>query len=221
MKKAILFLAAVALILFNIMGSGGRSGILGGIMSFVVFTVFSIKRFWLSIIAFVLVSVTLFFWLKPQARNHFIDIIEQKSSSITDRKITWRAAWGMSLDHAVFGVGTDNFRLNAVKYTPNAERHYNHAHNDFLNKLAIWGFPGLFLFLLLLGSIFYRSFILRNHDDHHIRVFSQAAMLGMVAFFVASQFQCYLADSKVLAHFAVLCTVLEYSFFLTRQVQKY
>ena len=220
MKKAILFLAAVALILFNIIGSGGRSGILGGITSFVVFTVFSIKRFWLPIIAFVLVSVALFFWLKPQARNHFIDIIEQKSSSITDRKITWRAAWGMSLDHAVFGVGTDNFRLNAVKYTPNAERFYHHAHNDFLNKLAVWGFPGLFLFLLLLGSIAYRSFTLRNHDDHHIRVFSQTAMLGIVAFFVASQFQCYLTDSKVLAHFAVLCAMLEYCFFLTWQAQK-
>ena len=80
-------------------------------------------------------------------------------SSLEARGYYWGAAWNMSLEKPLFGVGLDNFgswyrrtrSIEAYQWLPTQET--NAAHNVFLDFSSNGGFPFLLLNLILAGMV--------------------------------------------------------------------
>jgi len=83
----------------------------------------------------------------------------QEDESAAGRLAFWRAAFKVSLDYPIFGVGFggDNYRLVAAGYINQSFTHSNLVvHNTYLQMLADSGYPALLLYLaLLFGSIYW------------------------------------------------------------------
>jgi O-antigen ligase len=73
----------------------------------------------------------------------------------------WERGLTYMLDHPLFGVGANNFSTAEGTLSPFAERQqfgigvrWNAPHNSFVQVGAELGFPGLILFVALIGSAF-------------------------------------------------------------------
>ncbi len=75
----------------------------------------------------------------------------------SERWGVWRIAVDMALDHPVAGIGPDTFSQAEEGYLADAfmllEQHFDNPHNLFLGYLYASGFPGLLLYLALLGVL--------------------------------------------------------------------
>ena len=78
----------------------------------------------------------------------------------SERLGAWRIAWDMALDHPIVGIGPDTFNVAAEGYMADAwmvlEQSFDTPHNIFLGYLYGSGFPGLILYLALLGAVLHR-----------------------------------------------------------------
>ena len=211
--QAISSFAIAMLIAFNIFGSGGRSGLLGILVSAPLLILLNLKRHrWLVTVSSIAVLVLLVL-SSGQSRQRFHDIIEQKSGSITERKVTWAAAFEMMLDKPVRGVGPENFHAEYMKRKPGAIA-YGHAHNDLLQKAAVFGLPGFLFLIAMYFMVFFRYFKNKITSPRAV-FFLNAGFFTTLSFFIAGQFQCYLTDDETLVHFALGLAIFEYAFYLT------
>lgn len=76
-------------------------------------------------------------------------------TSIGVRLELWKTAWKISQENPVLGVGVGGFKVmakaNSERYQVNDVVHrFKYVHNQYLAALATRGFPGLFLFLLVM-----------------------------------------------------------------------
>lgn len=95
-------------------------------------------------------------------------------SSLEARGYYWEAAWRMSIEHPLFGVGLDNFMywyrrsrsLEATNWNPGVDT--NAAHNVFLDYSSNGGFAfliiNLFLCIIIASAIINRLKTRSNHD---------------------------------------------------------
>ncbi len=72
--------------------------------------------------------------------------LKNPHSSMGFRLGYWSAAWRMTLEHPVTGVGLDNFADHYLRLKDEAAGEVQRAHNDWLQLAAELGFPGAFLF---------------------------------------------------------------------------
>jgi O-antigen ligase len=80
-------------------------------------------------------------------------------SSLQARRYYWDAAWTMTKDHPIFGVGLDNFMfwyrrsrsLEATNWNPGVDT--NSAHNVFLDYSSTGGIPFLLLNIILVVMV--------------------------------------------------------------------
>lgn len=76
------------------------------------------------------------------------------------RLVLWKAAWGMFLDHPVFGVGPSNYGLAFTRYfqgTLEGQSVWSSAHNLYVHQLAERGAAGLAALLAFLGALSARA----------------------------------------------------------------
>ncbi|MCG3137220.1 MAG: hypothetical protein HJJLKODD_01063 [Phycisphaerae bacterium] len=78
----------------------------------------------------------------------------QADPSIASRFDYWNAAFAMAGDHT-FGVGAGQFRFNIQSYLPGLEVGRS-AHSTYMECLAELGYPGLILFLMIIGATFWQ-----------------------------------------------------------------
>jgi O-antigen ligase len=94
-------------------------------------------------------------WRRMETIFHY----EQDASS-TARLALWKAAAGMAVDHP-FGIGLGNFHYAVMDYVP-ALTDPRSAHNTIAACLAELGWPGLFVFLTIVGLSLHRLKVLQR-----------------------------------------------------------
>ncbi|MEK7747789.1 MAG: O-antigen ligase family protein [Nitrospirota bacterium] len=123
----------------------------------------------------------------------------------------WTAAANMFLDHPLFGVGTDAFRLAFMEYRPSNYwlREWGgtptRAHNDLLHILATQGGLGAIAVFLLTFGIF-RAAMSRLKQLHPDRILCLAVISSAVAFYVQNIFNFTVTGFGTL--FITLCAFL-------------
>lgn len=159
---------SLGLILFSIVISGSRTGILAIIAPSIVFLVFEFQlllkirnlknSFQIYFLGIVILLSSLFFLYKS------------KSDSANGRVLIWNVTAEMIKEKPLFGFGFKGFKANYMNYQaryfeliPQSEFKYladNVAHpfNEFLNIIVCFGIIGLLLYLSLLSFVIWKCF---------------------------------------------------------------
>ncbi len=99
----------------------------------------------------------------------------------------YRAAWLMSLDHPLLGVGPDGFDLFYPSYQRDFRWFSKHSHCFFLDILCECGWPAFLLLLALLGygaMLLYRRW---KEDEAPEKPWRLGLSLGVLALLIHSQ----------------------------------
>lgn len=190
-KHRLLHLGLSILFLTAIIFTKSQSGIAATAVVLILFFIISSiqkKKSWLLLLFIPLVTLTLFFkgntvsqTLKSLNKiNPFysdtLTIINEEnktriggSDSMSIRRVVWKGAIRLGLQHPLFGTGVETFgysyygvRPAAHNLTSESDFLYNKAHNEYLNFLANSGFFGLATYLFLVISIL---FIIAKKDS--------------------------------------------------------
>lgn len=91
-------------------------------------------------------------WFRVADRDSItaVERLFSGATSVTERFSLWRAAWAMTLEHPLAGVGWGGFSMQYFNYitaldTAGLYQLYHHAHNIALHLLAETGVPGALL----------------------------------------------------------------------------
>jgi O-antigen ligase len=139
--------ASVVLILAAFIVSGSRGGFLG-LIAVVLILIWHSKR---RLVALILVASLGGAFLAVAPFTPADRVLHSSGSGEGGKEarlILWSAGWRMFLDNPILGVGYGNFRLVAPRYVTNDVGHDFLPHNEYLERLAEMGLPGL---LALLG----------------------------------------------------------------------
>ncbi|HZZ18003.1 MAG TPA: O-antigen ligase family protein [Opitutaceae bacterium] len=94
-------------------------------------------------------TVAVLYYTMPVMHERVLNFV--KDSGEHSRPIIWRGAWGIFLDHPVFGGGAGCFDVLFEKFRPIGFRDDPvYAHCDYLNTLCDYGAVG---FVLLFGAV--------------------------------------------------------------------
>ncbi len=118
------------------------------------------------------------------------------------RPFIWQKSLSIAREHPLFGVGPGNFAPEyEARLRPDIpdNRKLTHAHNDFINMVAVYGFPGFLFFTGLWLTVLayqYGGFRRWGRTASENR-YLLAAFLGSVTFLVSSMFEATFADEEV------------------------
>jgi probable O-glycosylation ligase (exosortase A-associated) len=146
------------------------------------------------LLAFVAIASIVPFLAGKEIRARFFTVEKyEDQSSAQLRFASWKAAYEIALDYPIFGVGVRNSPLISADY--GADREGRVIHSQLLQLMADNGFPGLFLYLLVLASVFVslrrvRRWAKSRDDPDAITAYAIACGVeGSIAvFFVGSLF---------------------------------
>jgi O-antigen ligase len=95
-----------------------------------------------------------FLLFQPLIQERLVQKSIIANKNVASREVFWSAAWHMSLDNPVVGVGPDRFGIVSEKYVRNDPIVLNNpaVHNSYLEILAEDGPFALLLFFCLYGS---------------------------------------------------------------------
>jgi probable O-glycosylation ligase (exosortase A-associated) len=147
-----LFAALVPFLLHAVLMTFSR----GAMVSLLVATPFIFlrgKNKFQLLLAFVAIASIIPFLAGKEIRERFFTVENyEDESSAQLRFASWQAAYEIALDYPVFGVGTRNSPVISANY--GADKEGRVIHSQLLQLLADDGFPGLFLYLLVVASVF-------------------------------------------------------------------
>jgi O-antigen ligase len=225
-KKNLKILYSVMLVLclvglFLTKSRGSYAGFAVGALAVLWFNFRSIKKFIISILAMIAVSVPLIFL--SDAFKRIMQIFDFKEANISWRFVLWERALYMFKQSPIFGVGFARFndvdfssRLNDFSFErlhvfvgypkivsffmdPKYDFSNAHAHNSYLQYLAETGIVGLGLLIFFWIFIFKK--ILKGYntikDDFSKKVLL-CSMGGIIALFTLALFENYFSAATVM-----------------------
>ncbi len=139
----------IILILAAIIATGSRGGLLGVVAVMAAFGARRIKSKTLLAVLAGLAIVVLWGAAGIADRASGGAAEQGVDASANGRLLAWGAAWRMALTYPFFGVGLNNFSGNFYFFTTYFEGLAKAVHSTWFGILAEGGFPGFFLFLLL------------------------------------------------------------------------
>lgn len=112
--------------------------------------------------------------------------------SALSRFNAWTYCWRMTMDHPLTGAGFEAFTPPLYyRYAPNPKDVHG-PHSIYFGVLAEHGFPGLFLYLALLGSCFWTLWRVRRQalfwQDKTAAGYATMLQMGLVGFMVSGAF---------------------------------
>ncbi|MFP1633362.1 O-antigen ligase family protein [Zhengella sp. ZM62] len=189
----ILGLAAIVLIIWAVLSTQSRGGILG-IMSVFGVTGLRIVRSKLLLAgAGGLAAIVLFAAAGISDRSSGGAAEDGIDESAMGRIWAWTAALNMALARPLNGVGLDNFIPNYWLYTPHWSGFNKAVHSTWLGVLAETGWPGLIAFVAMVVAIarvaVRASRILRdNHAPLPVQVAAFSVTSGVAGFCASGTF---------------------------------
>lgn len=147
------------------------------------------------------------------------DIADRMAASSTEQR--WailQTAAAVANDHPAFGVGFGAYPLAHAAYAP--EMGTKSAHNTYLQVAAETGFPGLLIFIGLLGTTFYRAERARKLCKAAMRDASLQIWyleVGLIAYLVAGIFGSFAELAFLYLHLAFIWALADVA---VRQVRR-
>ncbi|MCJ7458399.1 MAG: O-antigen ligase family protein [candidate division Zixibacteria bacterium] len=170
-----------------------RSTLYAQIFAFIIYFIFFKSRNKTREILAVAGYLVLIYLIDPQILGRSLIAVQAGSFEQADiRSVIWSTSFNIFKDHPLFGIGFGNFPIFYQRYLKVPSEIFGHAHNDFLNVAVNAGIVG-FLAFIFMWVVFLKN-ILRRYKEKK-ESYSKALILGgvlsVIAFLLASQFQCY------------------------------
>lgn len=137
------------LILWAVIATQSRGGLLGLVAVLGVFANFRIRNKFLLVAGGAFGAIALYFMAGVSDRQSGGAAEEGIDASAMGRVYAWQAAIGMALANPVTGVGLANFFWNYWLYTPHWDGKNHAVHSTWFGVLAETGFVGLILYVSL------------------------------------------------------------------------
>src|SRR5262245_38653533 len=181
-----------------------RAGSRGGFIAFIAVIGFMVTRYTrialrTRVLTTAVVALAFLFFATDKYWDQMTTIGSEPDYNMTDasgRINIWRRGVGYMMDNPVFGIGPNNFQVAEGTLSPFAWRaqmgrgvRWNAAHNSYIQAGAELGFPGLLLFLAVIGSAWraLRQTGLRQNDAGGLSLALTASLVGFIvgAFFLS------------------------------------
>jgi O-antigen ligase len=135
---------------------------------------------------------------------HYYD--EQREGSITERFDLWDAAWRISIDKPLFGIGYDQFGRRSREWA-SVPMGVN-AHNEYLKLAAETGWPCTLLWIGLIGSALLTAKSIAASRVQAVRALFGAAWLCVICYSVQGLFNNFQQISKIAFTYSFLIALL-------------
>ncbi|CAN5894938.1 hypothetical protein BH23PLA1_BH23PLA1_37460 [soil metagenome] len=146
------FLAMIPVLIHAVLMTYSRGAMLSLLVAVPVLLVRTRHRAQIGLIALTLTIWGIPIMAGPEIRARFMTMSDQEvDESANSRKASWKAAWLIAQDNPVFGVGIRNANLFSYEY--GADMQNRTIHNNYLQIAADTGFPGIGLYLAMLGAV--------------------------------------------------------------------
>ena len=201
--RRLFIFGVVVICLIAIMFTYSRGAVLAAVLTLLFLGLILKRKYFWPVLAVVFVFIILAFSL-PVLKERYTENLPNDFSLERQegRVYIWSKALLIIRDNPVFGVGQGGFGKAYLKYLPPDSpwwRKYPHAHNDYLQIMAISGIPGLFIFgglWVIVFRLLWRGYYRSDFSDEKRRL-CLAALLGSAAFFVTSLTECTFGDEEV------------------------
>ena len=131
---------------------------------------------------------------------------EQREGSITERFDLWHAAWRISNDHPLLGIGYDQFAHRGREFA--SVRMGVSVHNEYLKLAAETGWPCTLLWMGLIGSALLTVRSIAAIRGQVVRALFGAAWLCVVCYSVQGLFNNFQQISKIAFTYSFLIALL-------------
>lgn len=164
--------------------TNARGAFLGFFVSFFLLLITQNKKKIIAII--LLVALATLPFLPREKINHIFE-----PSSMQDRFYMWGIGWRIFAEHPIIGNGINMFfsKFQEFRDDKYKNKRGSYAHNGYLQIAAETGLIGLFVFLFLLGKVFYSVVMYARKNKN---IFSRALSIGLagglLAFLIHSFF---------------------------------
>jgi O-antigen ligase len=146
----IIGLIGTALIVWAIICTQSRGGLLGILATFGVVGLRVVKSKVLLISVGAIAGLALFLAMGINKRASGGAAEEGIDESAMGRIYAWNAAWKMATTRPLTGVGLDNFTANYFFYSDHWDGMNHAVHSTWFNVLSETGFPGFFAFVAMI-----------------------------------------------------------------------
>ncbi|MBQ7567620.1 O-antigen ligase family protein [bacterium] len=136
-------------------------------------------------------------WGTPRAADRLRQLAQGQDESGLARWEFFQAAWRISLDHVLLGVGPQGFSRYYPMYQNDARWYSRYSHCLILDLLCEYGWLNGVLFLALCGYGMWLAIGLWRQDGDERSVWRLGLMMGLLGLFLHAQ-------ADVDAHFATL-----------------
>jgi probable O-glycosylation ligase (exosortase A-associated) len=187
------FLGLIVLLLHAVLMSFSRGAMVSLLATVPIYILRSRRRFQLAV---VLLGVGLLIPILAgkEIRDRFMTLSNTEvDASANSRRSSWAAAWAITLDNPVFGVGIRNSNLYSYEY--GADHAGRTIHSQYLQTSADSGLTALILYLTALVSFWFstrrsRLMTRKRTDTEGIRAYAAACGVegAMVVFCVGGTF---------------------------------
>jgi probable O-glycosylation ligase (exosortase A-associated) len=185
---AVLVIATIPAIFFTY-----SRGALVGLVAVISLMILRLKQR-VIILPIILLAGLIAFLFAPAAWKERMDPTRPGAvdASARSRLNAWTYCWRLAKESPVTGGGFDTFTPDLfLRYAPDA-RDVHGPHSIYFGVLAEHGFPGLLLYLSLIGSCFFSSRRLakaaRFYGDSHTAVLADTLPLCLVGFLSSGAF---------------------------------
>jgi len=141
---------------------------------------------------------------------------DEADASIRGRLHFWQVALAMSAAHPLIGVGHNAYQAVYDQYDDSGQKFGTSraVHNSWLGVLSETGYPGLLLFLAIIGKAFHacrrtRRLASRHSELDNLRTYATAVEAALVVFIVGGTFVT-LQYCEMLWHLLALAMVIEH-----------
>ncbi|MDD1748385.1 MAG: O-antigen ligase family protein [Methanothrix sp.] len=170
-----------------------RSTLYAQIFAFIIYFVFFKSRNKIKEIFAVAGYLIIIYLIDPQILGRSLIAAQAGSFERADiRSLIWSTSFNIFKDHPIFGIGFGNFPIFYKTYLKVPSEVFGHAHNDFLNVAVNAGIVGLAAFIFM-WVVFLKSLVRRYKEkmEGYSKTLLLGGVLSVIAFLLASQFQCY------------------------------
>ncbi|MEO0071094.1 MAG: O-antigen ligase family protein [candidate division WOR-3 bacterium] len=185
MRTKLLLISGIFLMLLTLAFSGSRGAWLGLGVS-LLYSVFTLRSFWLTLLAIGGGVFTFFIEPLRQVLLMRVTATTPDDPALLGRLIFWNCALRIFKDNWLWGIGAENFRFVKRHYgivMPQGESIRFHTHNIYLEILTDLGIVGFISFMWLLGGVFVGLHRVLGSEFKEGRGLALGLLAGLIAFF--------------------------------------
>jgi len=196
-SKKIFYYSASLLLLTANLFTYTRSTQIAQVFALTVYFIFSPKTNKKNEIAMLVLYFILIYFIDPEIFIRYEKIRRPEDFHAIERFLIWGTSLRIFLAHPILGIGLGNFEHFYQEFLQIPSHIYGHAHNDFLNVAVNAGIIGLvsFMWMWFVVIKFFKEKY-KEHKDQKVKTLLLAGFVCVLAFLLASQFQCYYTDAE-------------------------